>query len=160
LFTSGTGATGWIAFFALLIIVSTAIAPGVRRRNYEAFYYLHHLLVVFYGAVLAHGAFCFLKADNEPVCRGPYSWRFLIVPGLLYLIDRGIRLMGKEATIKKVILHPSNVMEVQFHSDKLKPPMYPGAHVRICCPTVSSLQWHSFSLTTGKHLKLNFFKLI
>jgi hypothetical protein len=131
------------------MIVLSATIPRVRRQNYEAFYYLHHLMAAFYGVMLAHGSFCFIKADVEPVCRGPMTWRFLIGPLIIYSLDRLRRLLAVRVRIRKVFLHPNDVMEIQFDSHRLKSTLYPGAHVRLCFPSLSVMQWHSFSLTTG-----------
>ena len=47
----------FIYLMVLVIIIMYANATrSARRAHFERFYYTHHLFVVFYGLLLAHGA--------------------------------------------------------------------------------------------------------
>jgi NADPH oxidase len=36
---------------------------AVRRKYFEMFWYTHHLFIVFFGGLLMHGSFCFIKGS-------------------------------------------------------------------------------------------------
>lgn len=66
-FTTGPGVTGWIMTVALFIMVWFAIEKR-RRANFEAFWYTHHLFIVFFINWQLHGMFCMIKPDRPPYC--------------------------------------------------------------------------------------------
>jgi len=49
------GITGHLAVFILVLIVSSAV-ESVRRPHFEAFWYTHHLFILFYLLLAIHGA--------------------------------------------------------------------------------------------------------
>lgn len=62
-FITGPGATGWVMTVALAIMVWFAIEKR-RRANFEAFWYTHHLFVIFFICWQLHGMFCMI---SEPI---------------------------------------------------------------------------------------------
>jgi hypothetical protein len=60
-FTSGPGVTGWIMTAALIIMVWFAMEKR-RKKNFEKFWYSHHLFVVFFINWQLHGMFCMISA--------------------------------------------------------------------------------------------------
>ena len=146
---SGPGLTGQIITISLFLIVTSAVEV-VRRKNFEMFWFTHHLFLVFFGGLLMHGSFCFIKADFGDICRGgPKFWKYWIGSAICYLIERIYRVIrGRRLThISKVIQHPSNVVEIQiqkpsFHSKA-------GQYIFICCPEISAFEWHPFTLTSS-----------
>merc|ERR1719192_2734464 len=74
----------WVSGFLLLIIIQLlySAAPAiVRRDNFEQFWYFHHLFILFEILLLFHG-------KNYT---GPNYYKWLIVPGTFYLIERILR---------------------------------------------------------------------
>lgn len=45
---------GLIALFSMLLMYTTAV-EGMRRPYFEAFWYTHHLFIIFYAALICHG---------------------------------------------------------------------------------------------------------
>jgi NADPH oxidase len=66
---SGPGWTGQIILAAFFLMVTSAM-EAVRRKYFEMFWFTHHLFVVFFGGLLMHGSFCFIKGDKGDPCRG------------------------------------------------------------------------------------------
>jgi NADPH oxidase 2 len=66
-FLSGPGATGWVMVILLGIMVAYS-SEAKRKTNYEAFWYTHHLFVVFFVIWQLHGMFCMIKPDRPPYC--------------------------------------------------------------------------------------------
>jgi NADPH oxidase len=148
-FTSGPGYTGNIMLIALIAIVATAVKK-VRRRNFEMFWYTHHLFIIFFGFWSFHGAFCLIQPDREPKCANAATfWKYWIANGVLYLAERILReWRGRESTIiTKVVMHPSNVVEVQIKKPTCRTKA--GQYIFLCCPEVSLWQWHPFTLTSA-----------
>ncbi|KAJ1970051.1 hypothetical protein IWQ62_000211 [Dispira parvispora] len=148
-FQSNTGLTGNLMLAIFIVMFGTAVAK-VRRKNFELFYYTHHLFIAYYIIMFIHGSFCVIKADREPKCQGrPDFWKFVIVPALIYT---GERVMGgirgrRPVEIIRVVQHPSEVVQVQFRKADLK--IKTGQYVFINCPEISKLQWHPFTLTSA-----------
>ncbi|KAJ1653323.1 hypothetical protein IWQ61_006532 [Dispira simplex] len=148
-FLGKTGATGNLMVLILIIMFGTTVAK-VRRKNFELFYYAHHLFIAFYILMFIHGAFCMVQADRKPKCQGrPDFWKFVIVPALIYIGERVMRaIRGRKATeIIRVVQHPSQVVQVQIRKSGFQ--VKTGQYIFINCPEISKLQWHPFTLTSA-----------
>lgn len=146
-FVSGPGWTGHIMLVALIAICLTA-SEGARRNNFERFWYTHHLFAVYLGLFSIHGAFCLTKADRAPCANIAGFWKYWIGGGLCYMCERIAReVRGRHRTyISKVVLHPSKVIELQIKKERTT--QRPGQYIFLCCPAVSVLQFHPFTLTS------------
>lgn len=148
-FLSGPGWTGYIMLICLTVMAVTAL-EGPRRRNFERFWYTHHLFIFFFLFWSFHGTFCMIKPDRPPFCASIGSfWKFWLFGGLLYLGERAWReVRGRHKTyISKVIEHPSNVVEIQIMKEKTTAKA--GQYIFLCCPEVSIWQYHPFTLTSA-----------
>lgn len=148
-FLTGPGWTGWVMLIALMAMVFTAIEKP-RRANYERFWSVHHLFIVFFMMWAIHGAFCMIKPDTPPFCFGiGVFWEYWMFGGFAYLLERILReIRGRHKTyVTKVIQHPSNVVEIQMHKEKTK--TRAGQYIFLCCPEVSIWQYHPFTLTSA-----------
>ncbi|ERF70729.1 hypothetical protein EPUS_05081 [Endocarpon pusillum Z07020] len=148
-FLTGPGWSGYIMLIALMIIFATSIERP-RRANFERFWYLHHLFIVFFVFWSVHGAFCMIKTDSAPFCAGTgvfYQW--WMYSGFIYLAERILReVRGRHKTfVSKVVQHPSNVCEIQIKKEKTK--TRAGQYIFLCCPEVSIWQYHPFTLTSA-----------
>jgi hypothetical protein len=117
--TSGPGWTGQVISVVFFLMVTSAL-EAVRRKYFEMFWITHHLFIVFFGGLLLHGSYCFIKADSGDPCRGgPQFWKWWIASGIAYLVERLYReYRGRLPTkISKVVQHPSKVVELQFKKD-------------------------------------------
>lgn len=148
-FTTGPGWTGYTMLFALMAILVTSL-DRPRRANYERFWSMHHLFIVFFLFWSIHGAFCMIKVDMAPFCSGTgVFWKYWMYGGFVYLLERIVReIRGTHKTfVTKVIQHPSNVVEIQMHKEHTK--MRAGQYIFLCCPEVSIWQYHPFTLTSA-----------
>jgi NADPH oxidase 2 len=148
-FRTGPGATGYVMLIALMAMVFTAMEKP-KRKNFERFWYVHHLFLVFFFAWSFHGAFCMIKPDTAPFCSGiGVFWKYWLVGGMIYFIERLMReIRGTHKTyISKVIQHPSRVCEIQIRKENFKPKA--GQYIFLCCPEISLWQYHPFTLTSA-----------
>ncbi|KAJ9049268.1 hypothetical protein DSO57_1026499 [Entomophthora muscae] len=147
-FATGPGLTGVLMLVALLAISATSIT-SVRRKNFELFWYTHHLFALYFMMYSIHGGFCLIKRDHPPYCAGASFWKYWTLSGILYLYERVMREWrgSQNTSITRVVLHPSRVVEVQFKKDGFK--MRAGQYIFLCCPDVSLHQWHPFTLTSA-----------
>lgn len=119
-FTTGPGWSGYVMLTSLMLIFVSSLEK-FRRANFERFWYTHHLFVIFFVFWSVHGAFCMIKTDVGPFCKGTgVFWQFWMYGGFVYLIERVLReVRGRHKTyISKVIQHPSNVVEIQIKKER------------------------------------------
>ncbi|KAK3754840.1 hypothetical protein QZH41_011314 [Actinostola sp. cb2023] len=169
------GITGMIITLCLIIMVSSS-TELVRRSYFELFWYSHHLFIVFFVGLMVHGAgevlryqtntkihnpeYCIKHLDEwgkKGKCKeqptfgssGPMTWKFVILPLILYILERCLRLYRsmQEVQIIKVIKHPSNVVQVQMKKKGFQ--CEAGQYIFIQCPKISHLEWHPFTLTSA-----------
>ncbi|KAJ3291239.1 hypothetical protein HK104_006227 [Borealophlyctis nickersoniae] len=156
---SGPGLTGQIITVSFFLMVTSA-QNSVRRKNFELFWFTHHLFIVFFGGLLMHGAFCFIKRDlpdgvtdfNKAQCNGGAQfWRWWVGSGVAYLLERIYReIRGNRKTyISKVVQHPSKVVEVQIKKPSCKTKA--GQYIFVCCPEIALHEWHPFTLTSSPY---------
>ncbi len=148
-FKTGPGLTGHGLWLCLLTIGGTSLFKCVRKSSFEVFWYTHYLSLVFLLLLNFHGAFCFIKRDFNPQCPGARSWRWLVGPCTLFMVELAIREWRSHrfTFISKVVVHQANVIEIQ-----LKKPSFvfkPGQYVQLNCPEISFVQWHPFTVTSA-----------
>ncbi|UKZ91442.1 uncharacterized protein TrAFT101_006420 [Trichoderma asperellum] len=89
--------------------------------------------------------FCQSYTDH---CLGYLGWRWELITGGLYLIERLYREIRarRETKIARIIRHPSDVVEVQFLKPSFK--YKPGQWLFLQIPSISKYQWHPFTITS------------
>ncbi|TKX24347.1 ferric/cupric reductase transmembrane component-like protein 2 [Elsinoe australis] len=152
------GITGHIMLFCMFMMYTTA-HHKIRQQSYETFWYTHHLFVPFLLAMYTHATGCFVRDSAEPYspfagkefwshCIGYQGWRWELIGGGLYLIERIYRELRarRKTEIIKVVKHPYDAVEIQFR----KPSMAykPGQWLFLNLPSVSRHQWHPFTITS------------
>lgn len=148
-FLTGPGTSGHVLLLTLVIITITSYLKVVKKWKYELFWYFHHIAIVFVVVMCVHGAFCFIKKDSSPECPGAKTWKWLVGPAGLFIIELFVKtLRSRRFTfISKVIIHQADVIELQ-----IKKPSFifkPGQYLQLKCPDVSLLQWHPFTITSA-----------
>nr|XP_023900422.1 ferric reduction oxidase 8, mitochondrial [Quercus suber]POE50795.1 ferric reduction oxidase 8, mitochondrial [Quercus suber] len=132
---------GEIGLVTGLVIWITAL-PQIRRKNFEIFYYTHHLYVVFLLFFLFHAG------DRH---------FYMVFPGIfLFGLDKILRILQSkpETCILSARIFPSKAMELILPKDtSLK--YNPTSVIFIKVPSVSKLQWHSFSITSSSSVDDN-----
>ncbi|KAF3627276.1 Respiratory burst oxidase -like protein A [Capsicum annuum] len=122
-------------------------APFNRLTGFNAFWYSHHLLAVVYVLLLVHGAFLFLVHQWWQKT----TWMYISMPLLLYVAERSLRTCRSEhyaAKILKVSVLPGDVFSLTMS----KPSSFKyksGQYIFLQCPTISSFEWHPFSITSA-----------
>ncbi|XP_009799187.1 respiratory burst oxidase homolog protein E isoform X1 [Nicotiana sylvestris] len=158
LLTGIEGVTG-IAMVILMAIVFTLATRGFRRNvlklpppfnrltGFNAFWYSHHLLAVVYVLLIVHGTFLFLVHQWWQKT----TWMYISMPLLLYVAERSLRTCRSEhytAKILKVSVLPGDVFSLTLSKPngfKYKS----GQYIFLQCPTISSFEWHPFSITSA-----------
>ncbi|KAK2502908.1 hypothetical protein MC885_017945 [Smutsia gigantea] len=176
LLTTIAGVTGLMMSLALILIL-TSSTEFIRRVSYELFWYTHHVFIIFFISLAIHGAGRIVRGQtpeslllhNVTFCRDHYAewqtvvqcpapqfsgkepsaWKWVLGPVVLYACERIIRFwrFQQEVVITKVVSHPSGVLELHMKKRNFK--MAPGQYVLIQCPSISSLEWHPFTLTSA-----------
>lgn len=168
------GWTGVIMALCLLLML-TSSTEFIRRSYFELFWYVHHLFIIFFGFMLFHGSGSQIRRQtntdvhNPEYCStvdwstdskcsttlpqfeglAPTSWIWIIVPIILYVCERILRLLRymQPVEILNIVNHPSKVIEIQMKKRDFKANV--GQYIFIQCPAISHLEWHPFTLTSA-----------
>ncbi|KAK2739207.1 hypothetical protein FQN57_006650 [Myotisia sp. PD_48] len=157
-YTQAGGITGHVMLLCMLLMYTTS-HHRIRQQAYETFWYTHHLFIPFMLALYTHATGCFVRDTVDPIspfagktfwnhCLGYEGWRWELWGGGIYLIERLYREIraAQETRITKVIRHPYDAMEIQFHKPSMR--YKPGQWCFIQVPDVSRTQWHPFTITS------------
>lgn len=117
-YKTAAGITGHVMLLCMLLIYTTAHAR-IRQQAFETFWYTHHLFIPFMLALYTHATGCFVRDSSQRYspfdgekfwnhCIGYEGWRWELVAGTMYLLERLYREVRarKETVITKVIRHP------------------------------------------------------
>ncbi|GBP03598.1 NADPH oxidase 5 [Eumeta japonica] len=128
-----------IALMVILIVMSVCSQPFIRRGgSFEIFYWTHLLYVPFWLLLIFHG---------------PNFWKWFIIPGLIYIVERIIRLAFMRSErgktyISSGILLPSRVTHLvikrSVHFD-----FHPGDYVFVNIPAIATYEWHPFTISSA-----------
>ncbi|EOD52254.1 putative NADPH oxidase protein [Neofusicoccum parvum] len=157
-YTQAGGVTGHIMLLCMLMIYTTA-HQKIRQQSFETFWYTHHLFIPFFLGMYTHATGCFVRDTTDPIspfagdmfwnhCLGYEGWRWELIGGGLYLIERLYREVRarRETKIVKVVRHPYDAVEIQFVKPSFK--YKAGQWLFLNCPEVSAQQWHPFTITS------------
>lgn len=117
-YTQAGGITGHVMLLCMMLMYTTA-HHRIRQQAFETFWYTHHLFIPFMLALYTHATGCFVRDTADPYspfagkdfwghCLGYEGWRWELVAGTLYLVERLYREIRsrRETMITKVIRHP------------------------------------------------------
>eukprot|EP01129_Flabellula_baltica_P008710 TRINITY_DN3494_c0_g1_i1.p1 TRINITY_DN3494_c0_g1~~TRINITY_DN3494_c0_g1_i1.p1 ORF type:complete len:532 (-),score=96.35 TRINITY_DN3494_c0_g1_i1:27-1622(-) len=139
-YTALPGWTGQIVTLVMVLMYSSAV-EAVRRPMFEAFWFTHHLFIVYYALLCIHGAAALLES--------PTFWIWFILPGVLYMIERMVRnAKGNQKTIiLKAIAHKGRVLELRMRKPEFN--YKPGQYVFLACPYIANFEWHPFTISSS-----------
>ncbi|KAL3286019.1 hypothetical protein HHI36_000532 [Cryptolaemus montrouzieri] len=132
--------TGVLLFIILLLMVFCSQAFVRRGGCFEIFYWTHLMYVPFWVLLILHG---------------PNFWKWFMVPGIIYLVERLRRLYwmkfcpdrGK-TYISSGLLLPSKVTHLV-----IKRPLHfnfhAGDYVFVNIPAIAKYEWHPFTLSSA-----------
>eukprot|EP01084_Bolivina_argentea_P069011 125604_1 len=140
------GATVWISGCLIIICMHFLYCTSfssVRHGKFELFWYSHHLFSIFFISILFHGA----GSIN------PNFWKWFLVPGGLYIIERTIRELKARQPVGVVSISHMNTEKAKIFCLELEKtgPIrnhQEGQYVFIKTPIVSKLQWHPFTISS------------
>ncbi|KAI3686424.1 hypothetical protein L1987_80100 [Smallanthus sonchifolius] len=129
---------GEISLVIGLVIWITSL-PQVRRKRFEIFYYTHHLYTIFMIFFLFH------TGDRH---------FYMVLPAIfIFVIERLLRIIQSrpETCILSARVFPLKAIEVILPKEPgLK--YTPTSIIFIKIPSISKLQWHSFSIASSSLL--------
>ena len=152
---------GIVSTLATIIIASTSL-NCIRRKYFELFYYAHHLVLVLLLFVCLHYASAIIcdRPPFEP--RNHLSANRLIpclprvlsdlIPGLaIYVVDKSCRLMAcRGEVLASIEVLTDDIVEIRVALAEEQRSRYAaGQYVFLNVPSISSLQWHPFSITSA-----------
>lgn len=137
---------GEAALVTGLVIWITSL-PQIRRKQFEIFYYTHHLYIVFLVFFLFHGG------DRH---------FYMVFPGIfLFALDKLIRIIQSrpETCILSARVFPCKAIELVLPKDpRLK--YAPTSAIYMKIPSISKLQWHPFSVMSSSSVDDNTMSVI
>ncbi|XP_014213874.1 NADPH oxidase 5 [Copidosoma floridanum] len=128
-----------VALIVILTIMTVCSMPFVRRGGcFEVFYWSHLLYVPFWLLMIVHG---------------PNFWKWFVVPGTIYAIERTRRQAWVNAQrgktyISSGLLLPSKVTHLVIK----RPPHFdfrPGDYVFVNVPVIAKYEWHPFTISSA-----------
>ncbi|KAG9452682.1 hypothetical protein H6P81_005586 [Aristolochia fimbriata] len=137
--TGISNVAGEISLLCGLALWITVI-PRLRRKMFELFFYTHQLYALFMFFFLLHA--------------GVNSFTVVLPGFFLFLIDRYLRFLQSRQKVRLVSARvlPCETLELNFSkSPGLN--YNPASIVFINVPSISSLQWHPFTVTSNSNLE-------
>ena len=141
------GVTGHIMLL-ICFLMFTSVKMEVKKKNFEIFWYTHHLFLPFFFALFFHAFGCFVKSTQTKQCKGYNSNYYTIPVFCLYMAERILReYRARQPTnLTKVIFHPGNTMELRIEKPSF---LYkPGQYLFLNIPAISKYQWHPFTISS------------
>eukprot|EP00929_Paragymnodinium_shiwhaense_P010119 TRINITY_DN11460_c0_g1_i1.p1 TRINITY_DN11460_c0_g1~~TRINITY_DN11460_c0_g1_i1.p1 ORF type:complete len:948 (-),score=119.86 TRINITY_DN11460_c0_g1_i1:638-3481(-) len=158
LYKTTTGVTG-IGLVVCLLVIGFTSLPKVRATGYEVFWYSHQLALVFWPILL------FVHGCNGWMGIGvPLVFWTCSIPVGLYAVDRLGRCLRYQCLFRRGVVR---VVEAVVRPGKNGGPrgalvrlcinkprhlwnLEPGMYAYLCMPDYASLQWHPFTVSSGK----------
>ncbi|XP_049761768.1 NADPH oxidase 5 isoform X1 [Elephas maximus indicus] len=130
-----------VALLLLLLLMFACSSSCVRRSgHFEVFYWTHLSYLPIWGLLIAHG---------------PNFWKWLLVPGILFLLEKVIGLVVSRMAavcIVEVNLLPSKVTHLIIK----RPPLFhyrPGDYLYLNIPSIARYEWHPFTISSAPEQK-------
>ncbi|CAF1262677.1 unnamed protein product [Adineta steineri] len=140
----GLGYITGVLEFLLGALIYIMCLPFVRKSgHFQLFYWCHMLTLPWLIIMLVHG---------------PRFWKWLLIPGILYIIEKILRYRKSrsnkhgETFIMEAILLPSQVIHLVINKPR-KFTYKPGDYIYINIPAVASFEWHPFSISSAPEHK-------
>ncbi|GAA5875211.1 hypothetical protein JCM1840_007281 [Sporobolomyces johnsonii] len=150
-YTQPGGFTGHVMLLLMFFIYTTAHVK-IRQQCFEAFWYTHHLVVLFLICLYVHAVGCFVRGalpGKEVRCLGYHSWVWAIWGGLAYSLERLVREIRSRRSTKivGVLMHPGGAMELRFVKPSFR--YKAGQWLLLNVPDISTLQYHPFTISSA-----------
>ncbi|KAM8781593.1 NADPH oxidase 5 [Rhynchonycteris naso] len=130
-----------VALLLLLLLMFACSSSCVRRSgHFEVFYWTHLFYLPMWILLILHG---------------PNFWKWLLVPGILFFLEKAIGLSVSRIaalSIVEVNLLPSKVTHLVIK----RPPLFnyrPGDYLYLNIPTIARYEWHPFTISSTPEQK-------
>ena len=143
LFLTMTGFSAFVLTLVTVIMYVFAIQYA-RRYAFQAFWFTHHMYIVFYILMFLHG--------SGRLVQDPLFGNFFLGPGIIYTLDQVISLSRRKAEVAVVRadILPSQVIGIYFK----RPPGFDyiaGQWIRIASLAQNPGEYHPFTLSSAPH---------
>jgi hypothetical protein len=143
-----------VMLLCLLCLMLLISLPYIRRLKYNIFLYSHYILFMVYIIVLlVHGNLCFIKNDYSQ-CPKYTSWIWLLVP-MIYMCVYTLYKFKNKVKIISVLNCGNNIIELGVDLSK----EYAGKTIWVCCPSISYLEWHPFTVIMNDNKCFIYYKI-
>jgi NADPH oxidase len=139
-YRSYAGISGHVMIVSLFISLMFS-SRYFRTKNFELFYYLHHVSYLLFIAYAFHGLGCFVKT-NGGTCLPYYSYAYFLPILAIYTAEKVYKWTRPNTGIKSVTFYKGTYKIVL-------PKIFdyqPGQFVTINCPDIDYLETHPYSL--------------
>ncbi|XP_055292232.1 NADPH oxidase 5 isoform X1 [Moschus berezovskii] len=130
-----------VALLLLLLLMFACSSSCVRRSgHFEVFYWTHLFYLPMWLLLILHG---------------PNFWKWLLVPGTLFFLEKTISLAASRMAalhIVEVNLLPSKVTHLLIK----RPPLFhyrPGDYLYLNIPSIARYEWHPFTISSAPEQK-------
>ncbi|XP_048648983.1 NADPH oxidase 5 [Marmota marmota marmota] len=137
----GSASPTGVALLLLLLLMVICSSPCVRRSgHFQVFYWTHLSYLPLWILLILHG---------------PNFWKWLLVPGILFLLEKAMGLIKSRMaplSIVEVNLLPSKVTHLIIQ----RPPLFhyrPGDYLYLNIPTIARYEWHPFTISSAPEQK-------
>ncbi|XP_025774967.1 NADPH oxidase 5 [Puma concolor] len=137
----GSASPTGVALLLLLLLMFVCSSSCIRRSgHFEVFYWTH---------------LCYLPMWILLIVHGPSFWKWLLVPGILFFLEKAIGLAVSRMAalcIVEVNLLPSKVTHLLIK----RPPLFhyrPGDYLYLNVPTIARYEWHPFTISSAPEQK-------
>lgn len=128
-----------VALFVILLIMFLCSQAFVRRGGcFEIFYWTHLMYVPFWVLLILHG---------------PNYWKWFLLPGHLYLLERLMRLAWMKSERGKTYISSGLLLPSKVTHLVIKRPLHfdfhPGDYVFVNIPAIAKYEWHPFTVSSA-----------
>ncbi|CAH0550474.1 unnamed protein product [Brassicogethes aeneus] len=128
-----------VALFVILLIMFFCSQAFVRRGGcFEIFYWTHLMYVPFWVLLIFHG---------------PNFWKWFIIPGILYSIERIIRYVWMQTDHGKTYISSGLLLPSKVTHLVIKRPIqfdfHAGDYIFVNIPAIAKYEWHPFTLSSA-----------
>ncbi|KAF5289871.1 hypothetical protein FQR65_LT02005, partial [Abscondita terminalis] len=128
-----------VVLFIILIVMFICSQPFVRRGgSFEIFYWTHLLYVPYWILLIFHG---------------PNFWKWFIFPGVVYMVERCLRLSWMRSKRGKTYISSGLLLPSKVTHLVIKRPLqfdyHPGDYVFVNIPAIAKYEWHPFTISSA-----------
>ncbi|NXH09561.1 NOX5 oxidase, partial [Bucco capensis] len=134
---AGTASQTGLALQGLLATMLAFSSPCIRRSgHFEVFYWTHLSYISIWTLLILHG---------------PHFWKWFVVPGCLFTLEKGLGLALRGAQSMHIIevnLLPSKVTHLVIE----RPQSFhykPGDYIYLNIPAIATYEWHPFTISSA-----------